>query len=152
LLFAEKILYLTLNRISPEAKQGGGKSCTVQQSRRAGSELIIMPGISPAKTALALYGDHIMNDDVVPSKSYSVDDLREEERKIRHLRRLVDFVAMVIARADISLLEACNLIRLTRQQALSLFPDKERIFELVHRPRFARIIRERLASSPSWMN
>jgi len=82
----------------------------------------------------------------------STAELREEERKIREMRCLVDITAAVIAQGNISVLEACSLIRLTRRQVLQLFPEKEKVFDLIHRPRFARIVQERLKKSPAWMN
>jgi hypothetical protein len=82
----------------------------------------------------------------------AAEALREEERKIREMRCLVDITAAVIAQGNISVLEACALIRLTRRQVLQLFPEKEKVFDLIHRPRFARIVQERLKKSPAWMN
>jgi hypothetical protein len=92
------------------------------------------------------------NDNHLPTKSYSADELREEERQMRKLVRLVDFTTIVIAQGNVSLLEACSLIRLTRERVLALFPEKAEVFDLIYRPRFARIIRERLSNSPTWMN
>lgn len=91
-------------------------------------------------------------DETHPDKNYSTDILRDEERKMRQLRHIVDATALVIAQGDISVLEACALARLARRQALALFPDKENVFDLIYRPRFARIISERLSNSPTWMN
>lgn len=92
------------------------------------------------------------SDNNLPTKIYSADELREEERKMRKLMRLVDFTTLVIAQGNVSLLEACALIRLTRERVLTMFPEKEEVFDLIYRPRFARIMRERLANSPTWMN
>lgn len=92
------------------------------------------------------------NDETHPDKSYSTDMRREEEHKMRRLRHIVDATALVIAQGDISVFEACALARLARRQALTLFPDKENVFDLIYRPRFARIISERLSNSPTWMN
>lgn len=94
-----------------------------------------------------------MKNDATPAgKGYPAELLREEERKMRQLRGLVDATAMVIAQGDVSVLEACALARLARRQALTLFPDKANVFDLIYRPRFARIISERLSNSPTWMN
>lgn len=92
------------------------------------------------------------SDNNLPTKIYSADELREEERKMRKLMRLVDFTTLVIAQGNVSLLEACALIRLTRERVLTMFPEKKEVFDLIYRPRFARIMRERLANSPTWMN
>lgn len=92
------------------------------------------------------------SDETDSGKGYSTDMLCEEEHKMRRLRHIVDATALVIAQGDISVLEACALARLARRQALTLFPDKESVFDLIYRPRFARIISERLSNSPTWMN
>ncbi len=92
------------------------------------------------------------NDDKPAASRGAADELREEERKIREMRCLVDITSAVIAQGNISVLEACSLIRLTRRQVLQLFPEKEKVFDLIHRPRFARIVQERLKKSPAAMN
>ena len=92
------------------------------------------------------------NNDEPAAGRGAADELREEERKIREMRCLVDITSAVIAQGNISVLEACSLIRLTRRQVLQLFPEKEKVFDLIHRPRFARIVQERLKKSPAWMN
>jgi len=92
------------------------------------------------------------NNDEPSASRGAADELREEERKIREMRCLVDITSAVIAQGNISVLEACSLIRLTRRQVLQLFPEKEKVFDLIHRPRFARIVQERLKKSPAWMN
>jgi len=92
------------------------------------------------------------NNDEPAAGRGAANELREEERKIREMRCLVDITSAVIAQGNISVLEACSLIRLTRRQVLQLFPEKEKVFDLIHRPRFARIVQERLKKSPAWMN
>ncbi len=94
----------------------------------------------------------MMNEKAFPAPGASTAALREEERKLRHLRCLVDATSFVIAQGEVTVLEACSLMRLARQYALKLFPDKAEVFDLIYRPRFARIISERLSNSPTWMN
>jgi len=92
------------------------------------------------------------NENDSPVNRHSTAALREEERQMREMRCLVDVTTMVIAQGNVSLFEACSLLRLTRKQVLTLFPEKEKVYDLIYRPRFARIIRERLEKSPTWMN
>jgi len=67
-----------------------------------------------------------------------------EERNLRRLRFIVDLAqAVLMQQADLTLKEAFAIMRNTKQAALSLFPDKEQVFELVYAPRFRRIITER---------
>ena len=94
----------------------------------------------------------MMNENPFSTSNSSTDDLREEERKLRHLRCMADATALVIAQGEVTVLEACALIRLARRYALKLFPDKAEVFDLIYRPRFARMVSERLANSPTWMN
>ena len=70
--------------------------------------------------------------------------LQEEEKKMRMLRFIVDLnQAVLLQQADLTLRDAFEILKNTRQAALNLFPDKEDVFELIYTPRFRRIIRER---------
>jgi hypothetical protein len=78
-------------------------------------------------------------------RQYSESEQLEEERRIRRLRRLVDFSLAVIAQSSLSLDEAERIAQGVRQQACSLFPDKRETFELIYIPRFRRLIAEKFA-------
>jgi|WetSurMetagenome_2_1015567.scaffolds.fasta_scaffold02446_6 hypothetical protein len=67
----------------------------------------------------------------------------EEEKRIRRLRRLVDFSLAFIAQARLSLEEAQGVVEGVRRQAHILFPDKQETFELIYTPRFFRLIAEK---------
>lgn len=69
--------------------------------------------------------------------------LRDEERKLRRLRLLVDVTAAVIAQSDLSLARAQELVAFCRAQALELFPDKAETFDLIYGSRFRRILTEK---------
>jgi hypothetical protein len=69
--------------------------------------------------------------------------IREENRKIRYLRFLVDFSILSIQQDDLSPEEALELVENVNRAACSLFPGKEGTFELIYRPRFHRVIQER---------
>jgi hypothetical protein len=73
-------------------------------------------------------------------------DVREENRKIRYLRFLVDFSILSIQQDELLLEEALGLVEDVKRAACSLFPGKEETFELIYRPRFHRVIRERFGS------
>ena len=70
-------------------------------------------------------------------------DIREENRKIRYLRFLVDFSILSIQQEDLLLEEALERVEDMKRAACSLFPGKEETFELIYRPRFNRVIQER---------
>ena len=69
--------------------------------------------------------------------------IREENRKIRYLRLLVDFSILSIQQDDLILEEAQGIVENVKRAACSLFPGKEETFELIYRPRFHRVIQER---------
>jgi hypothetical protein len=69
--------------------------------------------------------------------------IKEENRKIRYLRFLVDFSILSIQQDDLLLEEAQELVENVKRAACSLFPGKEETFELIYRPRFNRVIQER---------
>jgi hypothetical protein len=74
-------------------------------------------------------------------------DIKEENRKIRYLRFLVDFSILSIQQDDLLLEEALGLVEDVKKAACSLFPGKEETFELIYRPRFHRVIQERFHST-----
>ena len=70
-------------------------------------------------------------------------EIREENRKIRYLRFLVDFSILSIQQEDLHLEEALERVEDMKRATCSLFPGKEETFELIYRPRFHRVIQER---------
>jgi len=70
-------------------------------------------------------------------------EIREENRKIRYLRFLVDFSILSIQQDDLYFEEALERVEDVKRAACSLFPGKEETFELIYRPRFHRVIEER---------
>jgi hypothetical protein len=71
-------------------------------------------------------------------------ELMEEEKKMRRLRFLVDLaLAILMQQSDLTLQEAFKIMKDTKTAALSLFPDKENVYELVYATRFRRILSER---------
>ena len=69
--------------------------------------------------------------------------IKEENRKLRYLRFLVDFSILSIQQDDLILEEAQELVEVVKRAACDLFPGKEETFELIYRPRFNRVIQER---------
>lgn len=73
--------------------------------------------------------------------------IKEENRKIRFLRFLVDFSILSIQLEDLTLDDAFQRVEEVKKVALSLFPGKEFAFELIYRPRFSRVIQERFGTT-----
>jgi len=71
------------------------------------------------------------------------EELIKEEKNMRRLRFVVDLAEAVLMQSDLSLQESLELIENTKKAALSLFPDKEFVYDLVYTPRFRRILSAR---------
>ena len=69
--------------------------------------------------------------------------LAEEEKRMRRLRWIVDLNQAVLMQADLTLREAFDIVKNTKQAVLALFPDKGEVFDLLYARRFKRIIRDR---------
>lgn len=68
--------------------------------------------------------------------------VREENRRLRYLRFLVDLALMEIRAGRYTKPQAEKIVENIRSQALKLFPGKEMAFDLIYRPRFRRAIAE----------
>jgi hypothetical protein len=68
--------------------------------------------------------------------------VREENRRLRYLRFLVDLALVEIRRGRFTKPQAEQVVENIRSQALQLFPGKELAFDLIYRPRFRRVIAE----------
>ncbi len=72
------------------------------------------------------------------------DALREENRRLRRLRLVVDLtLARLYQDPELSLLDALQLTERCRDAALAMFPGKETAFDLIYRPRFERVLHAR---------
>jgi hypothetical protein len=69
--------------------------------------------------------------------------VKAENQKIRRLRVIVDLATSLLRQSEMPLTDAVRLVRAVRVQALLLFPGKERTYDLIYAPRFARILREK---------
>jgi len=72
-----------------------------------------------------------------------MDDLLDEERKIRRLRFIVDFALEFIRTQDIPHDSALGVVEGVRKQALKLFPGKEETFDMIYAPRFKKLLNEK---------
>ncbi len=70
---------------------------------------------------------------------------REEERRlIRRLQMMMNMVMQVIAQdGSLTVDDAAQMIADSRKAALAMFPGKELAYDLIWRPRFQRLMRER---------
>lgn len=70
--------------------------------------------------------------------------LEEEQRKMRMLRILIDLATATLYQGNLTMNEAIHLVSNTRKAVLNLFPGKEKTYDLIYRPRFERILKERM--------
>lgn len=80
-----------------------------------------------------------------PERQTMTPEEREEERKlVRRLQMMMNMVMQVIAQdGTLTVDEASQMIADSRKAALAMFPGKELAYDLIWRPRFQRLMRER---------
>ena len=68
----------------------------------------------------------------------------DEMRRIRRLQLMMSLVTQVIAQdPKLTVEEASQMVADSRRAALAMFPGKELAYDLIYRPRFQRLMRER---------
>lgn len=68
----------------------------------------------------------------------------EEAKLIRRLQIMMNMVMQVVAQdATLTVEDASQMIADARTAALTMFPGKELAYDLIWRPRFQRLMRER---------
>ncbi len=79
----------------------------------------------------------------VPKRQLSPGE-QEEAKLIRRLQIMMNMVMGVIAQDNsLSYDEAATMVADARNAALAMFPGKELAYDLIWRPRFQRLMRER---------
>jgi len=68
----------------------------------------------------------------------------EEQKLIRRLQMMMNMVMQVIAQdPSLTIDDASQLIADSKSAALAMFPGKELAYDLIWKPRFQRVMRER---------
>ncbi len=76
--------------------------------------------------------------------SSTADELAEERKLIRRLNMMMNMVMQVLAQdTTLRIEEASEMIADSRKAALAMFPGKDLAYDLIWRPRFQRLMRER---------
>jgi hypothetical protein len=74
----------------------------------------------------------------------SAEEQAEEQKLIRRLQMMMNMVMQVIAQdGSLTVDDAAQMIADSRKAALAMFPGKELAYDLIWRPRFQRLMRER---------
>ena len=72
----------------------------------------------------------------------SNEEIDEESRRVRRLRIVVHLSLSLIAQGNVPFEEAQEIATATRRMALTLFPGKENVYDLIFQPKFQQLIRE----------
>src|SRR6185437_14748667 len=68
----------------------------------------------------------------------------EEQKLLRRLQMMMNMTMQVIAQDEsLTIDEAAQMIGDSRKAALAMFPGKELAYDLIWKPRFQRLMRER---------
>ncbi|MGB7293084.1 MAG: hypothetical protein WBD99_13000 [Thermodesulfobacteriota bacterium] len=73
----------------------------------------------------------------------SPQEIKEENKKIRRLRFMVDLTLSLIYQENMTREEALEHYIKVKNYALRLFPGKEDAFEIIYAPKFKRLISEK---------
>lgn len=80
----------------------------------------------------------------VPRPQLTDDARIDEARLIRRMQMMMTMVMQVIAQdSTLTIDDASQMIADARTAALAMFPGKELAYDLIWRPRFQRLMRER---------
>jgi hypothetical protein len=76
--------------------------------------------------------------------SVGAEERAEEQRLIRRMQMMMNMTMQVIAQdSSLTIDDAAQMIADSRRAALLMFPGKELAYDLIWRPRFQRLMRER---------
>ena len=88
-----------------------------------------------------------------PARPSDPEALLDEQKRIRRLRLVVDLTASVLSQEPaLTLEEAWELIQRAENAVVGLFPGSHSQFDLLIRPRLARIVDERFPPNPAEIN
>jgi hypothetical protein len=77
-------------------------------------------------------------------RSQAPNQATDEDKLIRRMQMMMTMVMQVIAQdGSLTVDEASQMIADSRKAALAMFPEKELAYELIWRPRFQRLMRDR---------
>jgi hypothetical protein len=72
------------------------------------------------------------------------EEQMQEQKLIRRLQLMMNLVMQTIAQdSSLSIDEAAQMIADSRKAALAMFPGKELAYDIIWKPRFQRLMRER---------
>lgn len=75
-------------------------------------------------------------------KAPTPEQIKEENKKIRMLKLMVDLTISIIYQGNITREEATEHFVKVKSFALKLFPSKEEEFQIIYAPKFKRVMNE----------
>ncbi len=85
-----------------------------------------------------------LNESRADTIAISAEERAAEQKLIRRLQMMMNMVMQVIAQdPSLTIDDAAQMIADSRKAALAMFPGKELAYDLIWRPRFQRLMRER---------
>ena len=82
--------------------------------------------------------------DGTTAAAMTAEERAEESRLLRRLQMMMNMVMGTIAQdGSLTIEEASQMVADSRRAALAMFPGKELAYDLIWRPRFQRLMRER---------
>jgi len=87
---------------------------------------------------------HEVQGNAEPVTPMTAEERAEEQKLIRRMQMMMNLVMQTIAQdGSLTIDEASQMIADSRKAALAMFPGKELAYDLIWRPRFQRLMRER---------
>jgi hypothetical protein len=87
---------------------------------------------------------HEIQTNAEPVTPMTAEERAEEQKLIRRLQMMMNLVMQTIAQdTSLTIDEASQMIADSRKAALAMFPGKELAYDLIWKPRFQRLMRER---------
>ncbi len=93
-----------------------------------------------------------MKSDPEKQNTYTEEEIKEENRKIRIFRFISDLTMQRLYTELLTIEEARDTVSQLRQIAKNLFPGKGDVFDLVVSPRMERVINERFGLGRTDLN
>jgi hypothetical protein len=85
-----------------------------------------------------------LNETNAEAIAITAEERAEEQKRLRRMQMMMNMVMQVIAQdASLTVDDAAQMIADSRKAALAMFPGKELAYDLIWRPRFQRLMRER---------
>jgi hypothetical protein len=82
--------------------------------------------------------------DTEVAETITAAERAEEQKLIRRLQMMMNMVMQVIAQdRTLTIDDAAQMIADSKKAALAMFPGKELAYDLIWKPRFQRLMRER---------